>query len=111
MADAPLRYEPSELSRPGFYIATASLLASLAIAVGVSLLLLRVDWPAAQPAPALPEAGPGLDPHLAATRAAVEAEWQARATSYAWVEGEPEVARIPVERAAQLICAGVEVPR
>jgi hypothetical protein len=42
------------------------------------------------------------------TSAQVEAQWQARAHSYARIPGEA-AARIPVERAMELICAGVEV--
>ncbi|PRQ06918.1 hypothetical protein [Enhygromyxa salina] len=102
MSESP-RYERSDLSRRGLLAGIASWLGCLLFAAGVSLTLLRIWWPTPRSdgRSSVPEQA-----DLAATRAAVEAEWHARATSYAWVDREAGIARIPVAEAAERIRAG-----
>jgi len=114
MAEAP-RYEPSQLSRAALLAGAAVLLAVLISASAIALLLAHAWWPGPQlrvehveePAqlPTPPAfTGARLDPALSATRARVEARWRARATTYAPLAAEPEAARIPIERAIELMC-------
>lgn len=103
------RYERSDVSGrfvlrfAVVFVIVATALAALA--VGLS----RALWPEPPPEAALRDAppmrGPDLQANPAADLAAMRAEAQRRLDSYAWVDRERGVARIPIERAMELLVA------
>lgn len=101
------RYESTELPAGRalrgalLFLAVVGVLAALAIALG------RWIWPAppgqAATVEAPPVAGPAPQPEPEADLERMQTQARARLESYGWVDRERGIARIPVERAMELL--------
>jgi hypothetical protein len=103
MAERP-HYEISTISRKTVLLGAGTLLAVTVISLIGAVFFWRLWWPVQY------TSSPGievfqnsrLDPTLSRSRAEREALWAKQANTYAWVDREAGIARIPVARAVEL---------
>jgi len=99
------KLEPPGVDLRGTALAACGALMLLGGAIGVHDAIYRAEVPNRAPPPpqAFPE--PRLRANEAAQRLRLQAEQRSRLAGYAWVDRAHGVARIPIERAMQLIVA------
>jgi hypothetical protein len=111
---SPPDYEPEDARPPVVVVTAASLAAIVALGLGVAAFLHSRDLHRSPgrppPADTLFQHGPGERNSVAESWDEVDRAVRDHLEGYAWIDRQAGIARIPIERAMDLICTEQKAP-